>query len=265
MDAERLLLDHLPLIERIVAATARRKRLSEDEREELLSAAHYKLVADDYRVLKTFSGRSSLKTYLTTVVANLSLDLRNKEWGRWRPSARAKRLGQVAIQFEKLTHRDGLSFEEAKEQFPAEMGEKLEVLAAKLPVRTRRHFEGDEVLVRHPSAEAGPEESLLEGERERARREIERALAHAITSLEGEDRLIVELHLENGCTLADIARTLNLDTKAIYRRFQSILAGIRELLESAGHAPEQVAWALEFDSAPAGIPEGKRGETRAIR
>jgi hypothetical protein len=52
-----------------------------------------KLIENDYRILRSFEGLASLGTYLTTVIARLFLDFQIHEWGRWRPSAAATRLG----------------------------------------------------------------------------------------------------------------------------------------------------------------------------
>ena len=52
-------------------------------------------------------GRGSLNTYLRVVIERLVLDMRVTNWGKWRPSARARRLGAEAVLFEQLTVRDG--------------------------------------------------------------------------------------------------------------------------------------------------------------
>ena len=41
-------------------------------------------------------------------------DWRNARWGKWRPSAEARRQGALATHLERLMRRDGLTFEEAK-------------------------------------------------------------------------------------------------------------------------------------------------------
>ncbi len=49
------------------------------------------------------------------VVQRLFLDHRNRQWGKWRPSAEAKRRGPLAILLERLVVRDGWTFEQAVE------------------------------------------------------------------------------------------------------------------------------------------------------
>ena len=66
-------------------------------------------------MLRRFEGRSSLTTYITVVVQRLFLDRRNRLWGKWRPSAEARRLGPTAVLLERLVSRDGWSAEQALE------------------------------------------------------------------------------------------------------------------------------------------------------
>src|SRR5688572_2526377 len=106
-DSERLLLDNLPLLERILAATCRRYRLSREEAEDFSSVVRLKLIADDYQVLRAYAGRSSLASYLGAVVQRAWLDHCNHLWGKWRPSAEARRLGPLGIRLDTLLHRDG--------------------------------------------------------------------------------------------------------------------------------------------------------------
>jgi hypothetical protein len=109
-----------------------------------------KLIDDDYGIIRKFQGRSSLKTYLTTVVSNEMKDFLNHLLGKWRPSAEAQRLGPVAVQLEKLL-RDGLSPNEAvrtlQTNHKVEMSaQELADMAARLPDRVPRKPMGEEVL-----------------------------------------------------------------------------------------------------------------------
>ena len=100
------------------------------------------LIDDDYAVLRKFRGKSLLKTYLSTVIANLFRDHLIRKHGKWRPSAMARRRGREAAQLERLLFRDGLSVTEAVEILKRNAGveqsrEELTTLAAELPVRLR--------------------------------------------------------------------------------------------------------------------------------
>jgi RNA polymerase sigma factor (sigma-70 family) len=110
-----LLVANYPLVEEIVRFVARRHRLTPDDANELGSLVRYKLVEDNYHVLRSFQHRSSMRTYLTTVVSRVWLDWQVERWGKWRPSVGAKRLGDTAVRLERLLFRDRLSFSEACE------------------------------------------------------------------------------------------------------------------------------------------------------
>ena len=113
LDCRRLLRDNLGAVGEAVRFVASRNRLSSDMTEELNSRALLHLVDHDYAVLRQWRRECSLQTYLTTVIARVFLDLRNKEWGKAKPPAIARRLGAVALMLWRLTHRARLSFDEA--------------------------------------------------------------------------------------------------------------------------------------------------------
>ena len=74
MNHQRLLIDHLDLINQIVRTVGRRRHLSTVELEDFASFVNLRLVDDDYAILRKFQNRSSLWTYLAAVIERLSLD-----------------------------------------------------------------------------------------------------------------------------------------------------------------------------------------------
>ncbi len=102
MTPEQLFLSNLPLIERVIGSICRRHCVFDDEADEFDAMVKLKLVDDDYAVLRKFKGKSLLKTYLTTVVANLFRDHLIHKHGKWRSSRIAQTLGQEAVQLERL-------------------------------------------------------------------------------------------------------------------------------------------------------------------
>src|SRR5689334_7815875 len=113
MNPETTYLEHRESIERIAAFVARRGHLNADESAEFVQIVSYKLFEDDWAIIRKFEGRSSFTTYLTTVIARFFHQWRVEQWGKWRPSAEAKRLGDKAITLERLITRDGFTFDEA--------------------------------------------------------------------------------------------------------------------------------------------------------
>jgi RNA polymerase sigma factor (sigma-70 family) len=267
MDAERLLLDHLPLIDRIVAATCRRHRLSAEETEDFGSSLKLKLIANDYEVLRAFEGRCSLAGYLTAVIQRAFVDHRNHLWGRWRPSAEARRLGPLAVRLDTLLHRDGLTLDEACARAAPEERAELARLAARLPVRVRRRVDGEGDLETTPSPEGSPESQLLDKEREEARELLEQALAEAVGQLPDEERLLLQLRLYEGLSLVNIARSLGREVKPLYRRWETMLRHLRVALLRSGCDEQHVALALGQGAGDPGEVSRRRpsiemGQTR---
>jgi RNA polymerase sigma factor (sigma-70 family) len=245
---EELFVSNLALIDRIVRITSRRYRCREDEAEDFASFVKVRLISDDYSVLRKFGGRSSLATYLTTVIQRLFLDHRNQAWGKWRPSAEAKRLGPLAECLERLVERDGLRLDEACQVLRTnhqveESEEELRRLAERLRPRARwqRVAESEGLSL---SANRRPDDDVAEGERAKLRDRVADALRRAVEDLPAEDRLLVRLRIEDGSPVADISRLLAVDSKQLYRRYDALFRALRRRLETEGVGPDMVGEVL---------------------
>jgi RNA polymerase sigma factor (sigma-70 family) len=235
---EALLLESLPAVERAVRIVAMRNRMRTAEAQDLASEARLALVANDYAALARFQGRSSLVTYLVTLVHRLFSDRQRRILGRWHPSSVAERLGPVAVRLELLLIRDGLPFGDAvrrlrQELDVSESDEELRHLAARLPSRFRaREVSAPAAMGTAVSAAcADPEAQVLHRDVAQA---VQSRLADAVRSMEPEDRIILRMRFERDMTLADVARSLGLDEKSVYRRMDKALARAREVLTSGG-------------------------------
>lgn len=239
MDYQPVFLQHLDLIEQVIRYTARRHHLSATEQDEFAAVARLKLIEQDYAILRKFEHRSSIRTYLITVLERLFLDHRNMQWGRWRPSAEARRLGPTAVLLERLITRDGLRLDEALEtvrsnyQVEATVAE-LRGMAAALPVRMPRTRVTDEELVAVPAAGGRPDEGLLRREQAAQATRLSRALDAALAELAPPDALLLRLRFIEGLHVSTIARTLRREQKALYRRLDRLKAGLRAALEAQG-------------------------------
>ena len=261
---EALFVSHLALIERVSVHVCRRHHLRADDAEDFSSHVKVKVLEDDCAILRKFQGRSSLQTYLSVVVQRLFLDYRISAWGKWRPSAEAKRLGAVGMLLEQLTTRDGYSVDQACEvmrtnhQVEATRAE-LERMAERLPPRTPRRFEGDAVLLDVPSLDPPADQLLGAGQAAASGAVIGDALRRAMAGLDVQDRLVLTLRFEDGRTVAEIATMLRLDQKALYRRIERLLKELRTSLEQAGVERARV---LEMLESPAvSTVEGGRDTT----
>jgi RNA polymerase sigma factor (sigma-70 family) len=256
---EQVFLAQLPLIERVARHTCRRHHLSVQDAEEFESALKLKLIADDYGVIRKFQGRSSLSTFLTAVIQHFFLDYLDHLWGRWRPSAQARRLGPVAVELERMLTAEDLPLGEACELLRTNRRigmstEELEALAARLPARTGRHFASEDVLAGLASPTDHADDLIERSERDRLRSRIETALAHAMTELSGEDRLILRMNVQEGRTVAAIARALGREPKGLYRRLEQVRRDLRDALVRQGVRPADVDELLENPAPRPGRP-----------
>jgi RNA polymerase sigma factor for flagellar operon FliA len=248
--AEDVFLSQLDVIERVISFVSSRHHLPGIDADDFSSHVKLKLIEDDYAVLRKFEGRSSLRTYLTVVVQRLFLDYRISAWGKWRPSAEAKRSGEVAILLERLMQREGYGFEEACELMETNYQvtlprAEIEAIAARLPQRFRRRFESDAGLIDLPADQPSLEEVVAGHERVATAARLEAVLNEAMGRLDPQDRLIFELQYRDGRSIADIARALRLDQKALYRRVDGCKEALLADLQAAGMDKAQVSEILQ--------------------
>ena len=237
--AEALFLASLPVIDDVTGQVCRRHRLFGAEADDFRSEVRLHFIENGYEVLQRFEGRSSLPTYVTVVIQRLFLDYRNLQWGRWRPSAAAKRLGPSAVLLERLISRDGWTPEQAAEMLRTNYGialdESLRALCVDLVKRRpSRQFveeaEAEDIPTPGPSADA----NVVRAEQGFLAKRVQAALDRARQSLGPEERLILRMRFEDAVSVADIARALLLNQKRLYRTIERLLARIGEALEAEG-------------------------------
>ena len=232
------------LIQKKLLHLSRRSGLPEHEAEEFRSWALFKLVEDDSRVLASWEGRSTFPTFLTVVLVNLLRDYRTHIWGRWRPTAAARRLGREAVLLEQLCFRDGLPLDEAIERMRTEhkvslSRPELERIAATLNRRPERRRVGEDELLRVP-VDGQVEARIEDAERSRTEEQLRILLAPLLQSLAAEDRLLLKLHYWEGLSMAAISPVLGRPQRELYSVRDRCLKKIRRNLEEAGVSPERV-------------------------
>jgi RNA polymerase sigma factor for flagellar operon FliA len=246
-DPAQAFVDHLPTIERVIGIIARRHGLGSTDADDFASWARTRIIDSDYAVFRKYAGRSSIPTYLGVVLGNLFHDYRNTVWGRWRPSAMALRSGPVAVRLEELLYRDGHTLREAIEVLRSagvplsdlEIGQ----LANRLPARQSMSEVSLEALDGTAAAAVGMARPGV-GDDDFA------VLRAALAELPSEDRVIMRMRFWDDVSVADIARTLGLEQKPLYRRIDAIEAQLRALLTARGFDRErardilfrEVAW-----------------------
>jgi RNA polymerase sigma factor (sigma-70 family) len=243
-DPESILTAHLEWVERAASSLARRHGVGDAE--DFASWVRLRLVEDDYAILRRFRGESAVTTYLTVVVAMLWRDYRAAHWGRWRPSAAARRLGALAVRLETLVHRDGYRLDHAGQLLRTsgettlgdrQLGELLARLPPRAPLRPVE-VGPDPLEGAHASSRA--DERVLAEEEGAERRAAERALHGALGRLPSEERLMVKLRVWEGLSVADVARALGTQQKPLYRRFERVFARLHDEVAAAGVTREQV-------------------------
>lgn len=218
-----------------VRVTARRRRLTPADMEDLRSEVWLKVLRDDRAVLRKFSGRSSLQTYLVSVADRCVLDQQVRVFGKWRPTAKAAKMGSQAILLERLTRRDGLPLEEALAIVRARgtVGDPpLTASAAAIGSNTPRRPRTVPWQAGHdvPSP-GGTPESWLEACHSHARApHVRRALAVSLRALTSDERHLVTRRFVDGDSVATIAREESHDPKPLYRKIEKVLAKLRDEL-----------------------------------
>lgn len=252
-------------IERVIANVCRRHRIFGADAEDFAGIVRLQLIEDDYAILRKFEGRSTISSYLLVVVTRQFQDWRNARWGKWRPSAEARRQGDVAVRLETLTVRDGLSLDEAYEWLRthlhlAQSRAELEQMAARFPHRARRLFVDDETMQDLAAPGENSEGLALSAEAGHAARRAADVVTGAVRQLPPQDRLIIRMRFEDNVPVVEIARALHLEAKPLYRRIDKLLHTLRTALESAGltAADAAAAWSDHgFDVLDAGESGGE--------
>jgi RNA polymerase sigma factor for flagellar operon FliA len=164
----------------------------------------------------------------------------------------------LAIQLEVL-HRDGRTLDEACEilltnHHVKASRQELEALAAKLPHRNPpRRMESEEALENRPAEMLTPDQEAEAKESAARKRGVLKLLKEAMRGLPPEDSLLARMSCE--FKISQIARTLKLDQKPLYRRLDKIFETLRKELESQGVDPREVGGLL-------GAPEDEDNEPR---
>jgi RNA polymerase sigma factor (sigma-70 family) len=234
---ERLFLENLELIKKLISFTNRRYRLPAEEAEEFSSRVMCKLIENDYGVFRKFDKRSSLRTYLGVVIQRQMLDYLDHLWGKWRPCEEARRMGPDVIRLDEILHRDGIEFDQAVQMLQKNWGvelswQELEKIAILLPARFQRRTEGEEALPAIPDREPGPDHLVEEKEQAVLRRRVRAAFHRALDTLAAEDKVLVWMSTEY--SVAGISRLLKLEQKPLYRRLAKIFAALRKAMEQEG-------------------------------
>jgi len=252
---ESIFLEHRAHIERVASLMARRNGLVGDDAADFQSWVVAKFIEEDYAPIRKFRGASSLPTYLTVVVAMLARDFRVQRRGRWRPSAAARRVGDLAVRLESLVYRSRYTLAEAGQLLRTagatrlsdrELAQMLSQLPTRSPLRPIEVT--TEVLAEVATGDGSADAPITAAEDARERQRIEGVLDQCIADFSEQDRIIMRMRFWQDLSVADIARMLGIEQKPLYRRIDRLLEQLRDHLREAGISAQQVRGLIDGDT-----------------
>lgn len=267
MDPRRVFEENLGLIERVIAHVVRKGRLVAEEAEDFASTARLALMEDDYAILAQYDGRAPLGAYLAIVLYRILCDERNRQFGRWRPSAEAKRMGDAGVLLEQLLRRDQRPLREAAaivaSAHASLTDREIESMAARLPERAPRlravvlDEADEETLPGIGSASARVDES----EQLRIAATTADVVRDELAAMSVEDRFLVRMHFGASMAISGIARIMGVPQRPLYRRIEALLGRLRKALGAAGIAARDVETIVGSSVADLdlGLTDGKNG------
>jgi RNA polymerase sigma factor for flagellar operon FliA len=243
-DHEKLFIEQLGTIDRAIRFACHRYALRDEEAEDFASVVKLKLIEDDYAVIRKHSPCYSFAAHIAVVVQRLLLDYRVTQWGKWHASAEAKRFGEPAITIETMMHRDGRTLDEIVpvllRRWPDLTRVRIDAISRALPQRMRRPraVEIDLAAETIGDDDLSVHEAAFEADRNQLSQRIATIVRETMNGLDEHDRLVFRLRFEGAMSIAEIARTLCVEQKPLYRQLQRALARIRARLENAGISVE---------------------------
>jgi len=225
--------------------------------EDFRSRVFYRLVDDNYRILRRYRAECRWTTYLTTVITNIARDYRIEQWGRFRVSMAASSHGWLGMLLDTMIRRDGFSFEEAERMLQENYGlapsvGRFESIAAELPVRRSRWKDADAEVEELPDLQRSS--GVDRAESVRRSLELVSALEESLSMLSVEDLAILKLRFWDGLTIAAVSRILDLNQRKLYRVVDGLLKVLRSELEVRGVSsmgPERLVHDLGTVADPA--------------
>lgn len=248
--------DWISVATRAAAIVARRRRLSRDDADDLRSEVWLKLLKDEHSALARFEARSSLLSYLIIIADRCVLDWHIRDLGKWRPSQKAQSAGPLAVQFERLTQRVGMSPTEAHETIRTMTGlnatdvhQALSELPRRGPSRKRASLDA---VVALPCHDARPDIALERGRRAARAREIRRALRLGLSRISADDLELLTRRFIERETVATISRDTGHEQKGLYRRYDGLFRQLRDSLSAAGISASDIRALLADQQGPTG-------------
>lgn len=183
----------------------------ENEADRLFNRVLDKLSDNDFRILRSFEGRSKITTYLTTIIARMGIDMIRERAGRDRTSEK---------------HPDGA----ISRKVPDSRG---------TPVR-EGVYSGEKGDYDVPDVDNIPELKVLKNDSEG---KLNIILSEMLSALSGEERLLLRMKFpedpdRKSLSTDEISGILGISKKSVYSRIDRLIKKCRNILSDAGVSAE---------------------------
>ena len=227
------------MVERLVAATCHRLALTGADADLLESLVKIKLFENDCEIVRAFRNECKFSTYLNVIILRTHANICVHRFGKWHPSAAAKRCGPAGVLLERLIYRDGCPAEEAMGKVAAihriVPRSELNAMLMRIPIRQPRPSTVSIEAVEQSLHDKTTADGLLVEHEKRALSERAAAITFEFfAKLDQDDRLMLQFQFRSNLSLAKIARMLQKETKPLYRRREQLLRDLRRKLTAAG-------------------------------
>ena len=205
------------------------------------------LKADNYKRLRAFKGKSSLNTYLYSLINSLVIDFRRKKFGRRRIPSGVVKLGKWAEAVYRFVCWQKFSFDDAYDFLKVDglfAGSYIEFIketepVRKAPCRENPAFQSsDETREsdwKHVNdAGSNPLEILVQKLEREKRIKALQVIRETTTGLSENDQLLVKLIYGSDLSVAAAAKVIGLPTSTARKRLKSLLTKYREFLLAEG-------------------------------
>ncbi|MCX8116573.1 MAG: sigma-70 family RNA polymerase sigma factor [Desulfobacterota bacterium] len=263
---QKLITDHLPFIEKQCrrACALYKKRLPDPDEssrstleienrtlqvissdeidpDTLVNQVIDRLKADQYKVFRDFQGQAKMTTYLQTIISNLVVDLVRRQRGRNRAKDRAKTLGPIGEKLYELVFEKGYPAEEAynylkkHHHIETSLHEIEEMVESLKGPRSREKSTVPDDAKPFVTKE-DPEKELIREERKKLAQGV---LEDLLSSMSDEEKMMIRMRFpaseeERPMELAEIARLLGINEKAVDSRIRRILIKCRKIILKKG-------------------------------
>ena len=245
MDPEKILssIDLLAKIETV----CKRRFFAENDQNECYIFIIDSLKADNFKRLRAFKGKSSLNTYLYSLINSLVIDFRRKQYGRRRIPAGVAKLGKWAetvyrfVCWQKFTFDDAYDFLKIDGLYT---GSYIEFIKETEPIRKapcRENPAFQSIDEAHESSlkniddeSSNPLEFLIQKLDRKKRFNAVKVIRETTAELSENDQLLVRLVYGSDQSVAAAAKVIGLPTSTAGKRLKSLLTKYREKLLAEG-------------------------------